>query len=122
MAACCLIGGAAEDEALAVGRRENGEACAPDQRPRQVAEDDEGHQRHDQALVTERHDGSWNHPTCTFSFARAAQMLLGPDWNAPPKQKRADPPHTPWRDAQDIVDAHFRVLDRIAAARCSERT
>ena len=51
MAARRFIGGAAEDEALAVGGGEDGEARAPDQRPRQVAEDDEGHQRHDQPFA-----------------------------------------------------------------------
>lgn len=78
-------------------------------------------QRHDQPPVTERHDGSWARPTCTISFAHAAQMLLGRDWSAPTGTPRAEPPHTPWRDVQDIVDAHFRVLDRIAAKRSSER-
>lgn len=73
---------------------------------------------------TQRHDGKWHHPICTYTYALVVQLWLGTrntdllyNMSAAKHQRTTrqsdscEPPHTPWTDVQQLVYKYFRILD-----------
>jgi hypothetical protein len=82
-------------------------------------------QKHSKPLCTERHNGNWHHPVCTFTYGLSVQewggyknidALYQTSFGTMATGREVDghvdePLHTPWRDVMRIVGKYFKVLD-----------